>query len=98
MTAAGARLGTSLPHGAYNRYRSGCRCAACREAKAAYVRAARATASERRLEARRAGVVYVAEGITHGYAGYQEAACRCETCVAAKAAAYAASSKKVGTR
>lgn len=71
-------------HG-YNRYTYGCRCEVCRDAKAAYVRASR----ERRRRALRlvrqvgAGRNYVA-GITHGYAGYQDYACRCDVCMAAR--------------
>jgi hypothetical protein len=73
-------------HG-YGAYSNGCRCEICREAKAAYMRKLR----DRRHRLRRyvqglpdAGR-YVVDGITHGYAGYQEFSCRCRICRAATA-------------
>jgi hypothetical protein len=68
-------------HG-YSGYANGCRCDECRAAKRAYMRHKRARASVRR---RQAGGAFVAEGITHGYAGYTDAHCRCYVCAGAKA-------------
>lgn len=72
-------------HG-YVRYTRGCRCQVCRAAKATYVRAKRASAREKRLWVALFGDGgrYVATGITHGYAGYQDYSCRCEVCTAAR--------------
>lgn len=63
-------------HG-YSGYCAGCRCGACRDAKAGYMAARRRTA-------------YLAdhavpEGITHGTPfAYQEHGCRCEACIIAE--------------
>lgn len=59
-------------HG-YSGYAHGCRCDTCRAAKAAYVRVKRAAARANQ------GVKGQLE-ITHGYAGYQDACCRCYVC------------------
>jgi hypothetical protein len=78
-------VGGMTPQHGYTAYAHGCRCRTCRDAKAAYVRDAR----EQRRRARRlvqqygTGRNYV-DGITHGYAGYQDYSCRCATCSAAK--------------
>lgn len=66
-------------HG-YLAYAYGCRCEACRTAKALYMRTKRAAARVLREAAKAAGEVYVAEGIRHGYSGYQDYGCRCTAC------------------
>lgn len=74
-------------HG-YVRYTRGCRCQVCRAAKAAYVRAKRASAAELRSFAVFWDERYVATGITHGgISGYQDHHCRCDACRLAKAEA-----------
>lgn len=73
-------------HG-YSGYTNGCRCEVCREAKAAYIRGKRRRAALRRVLAERWGLFYVAQGIAHGIAGYQDHQCRCEVCRLAKAEA-----------
>jgi hypothetical protein len=73
-------------HG-YGRYTNGCRCAVCRAAKAAYVRAKRASAAELRVWTALFGERYEATGITHGITGYQDHSCRCDLCRLAKAEA-----------
>jgi hypothetical protein len=83
--ACDGRCAVTTQHG-YLAYTYGCRCRTCREAKAAYMRDAR----ERRHRARRlvqqhgAGGRNYVDGITHGYAGYQDYSCRCAICSAAK--------------
>jgi hypothetical protein len=72
-----------MPHG-YNRYTQGCRCTVCREAKAQYTRERREAAAQRRAAVESRGGKYVADGIKHGYSGYANYQCRCETCRAAK--------------
>jgi hypothetical protein len=71
----------------YVRYSfGGCRCTTCKAAKAEYVRTRRAAAAELRRQAKAAGQVYVAAGISHGVSGYRDASCRCQVCFrAAKA-------------
>lgn len=59
-------------HG-YGAYTNGCRCEVCRRAKAAYMRLKRAAEPTGHVE-----------GITHGYAGYQDYKCRCDICRTAK--------------
>lgn len=59
-------------HG-YGGYSKGCRCAKCRAAKAAYMRLKRAAEPTGHVD-----------GITHGYAGYQDYKCRCDICRTAK--------------
>lgn len=76
-------------HG-YGGYSRGCRCAECRAAKAAYMRARRAEAAALAVDPPSWQVDsrgrYVAYGITHGTAsGYVEHACRCGPCTTARA-------------
>ena len=62
-------------HG-YSAYADGCRCQACKDAKAAYMSGKRkeATASARPGTA--------IEGVRHGTrAAYKDSGCRCEACV-----------------
>jgi hypothetical protein len=66
-------------HG-FTQYGRGCRCATCRAAKTAYVKARRSATRELRLAAEQEGLQYIAEGITHGLAGYKEFSCRCLAC------------------
>lgn len=74
-------------HG-YGPYSRGCRCEICRSAKSAYLRRRRAEASEQRRAAEADGVGrYVAGATVHGLSGYQNHACRCRVCRAAKSAA-----------
>ena len=80
-------------HG-YGRYTNGCRCQVCRAAKAAYVRAKRASAAELRVWCALFGERYEATGITHGITGYQDHHCRCEVCRVAKAVRTARESRK----
>jgi hypothetical protein len=82
--SAGRTIGLAARHGTYARYankRLPCRCVPCVVAKAEYVRRRRAQA-----RARLAAGVREAVGIKHGYSGYQNHACRCGVCCAAKAA------------
>ncbi len=72
-------------HG-YSGYANGCRCDVCSDAKAAYMRERRATASAARRKVEAGGGRFVAPIPTHGYAGYQDAHCRCHVCRKAKAA------------
>jgi hypothetical protein len=84
-------------HG-YSPYTHGCRCQVCRDAKAAYMRDKRSRGHKVRrfVESRPgAGRNYV-DGITHGYAGYQDYSCRCEVCRAASSSAYYASKSDGG--
>ena len=74
-------------HG-YGRYTNGCRCDVCTEAKAAYMRAKRSKSQQVP-----GGLIndkgrYVAPIDKHGTIhGYQQHACRCFDCTAAKSAA-----------
>lgn len=77
---------TSQPHG-YGRYTSGCRCEVCTEAKRVYTAGRRERAAQRRVSAQARGSVYIAEGIKHGYSGYQNYGCRCLVCRVAKSGA-----------
>lgn len=70
-------MAATRQHG-YVPYTRGCRCGICKAAKAKYMRDLR---QGRREQARPNQYV---NGITHGYAGYQEHMCRCEICTAAK--------------
>lgn len=80
-----------IPHGYAGYCYYGCRCEACKAAKAAYMREHRA--AKRSLVAnpvRPDGARYVADlppGASHGLYGYQEYSCRCGVCTAAKAKA-----------
>lgn len=76
-------------HG-YNAYASGCRCEVCRDAKAAYMREARARRwrTLRLVRTHGTGRNFV-DGITHGYSGYQNYACRCAICTAASSERHA---------
>ncbi len=75
-----------MEHGTYSAYarRNGCRCAACRAAKAAYVRESRKRAGMARVKADLAGKTHGVRGIAHGLSGYQNHACRCEVCCTVK--------------
>jgi hypothetical protein len=79
--------GCPMRHG-YIRYTKGCRCGVCREAKAAYMREKRADLARARkhINSRPNHGRNFVDGITHGYAGYQDYSCRCEVCKAAKVA------------
>jgi hypothetical protein len=68
----------------YARYSQGCRCGACKAAKAEYIRTRRAATADLRRQAAATGQVYVAAGITHGASGYRDASCRCDVCCRAK--------------
>lgn len=70
-------------HG-YSAYTTGCHCEVCKAAKASYMRDKRASARELRIRAALFGERYEAQGITHGYAGYQDHQCRCPVCTAAR--------------
>lgn len=67
-------------HG-YAAYSNGCRCEVCRAAKAERTREYRAQARKalRLVNAKGTGRNFV-PGITHGYNGYQNHACRCMVC------------------
>ncbi len=71
-------------HG-YGGYSRGCRCDTCTEAKRVYIATARSRAASRRELIEAGGGRYFVEGVTHGYDAYQNLACRCDECRAAKA-------------
>lgn len=79
-------MSTSRTH-SYGAYTRGCRCEACRRAKADYMRDRRAAARARAATPDRKGP-YIAPITRHGTrAGYEEHGCRCLDCTAARAAA-----------
>jgi hypothetical protein len=70
-----------LAHG-YSRYVNyKCRCDTCRAALARYKRGRRQAAKAAREAAKAAGERYIADGIAHGRASYNNHSCRCEVCV-----------------
>jgi hypothetical protein len=74
-------------HG-YVPYTKGCRCDVCKEAKRLYSKAQRDQRACMLARATTRGYTYTVPGITHGYSGYQNFKCRCDTCKQGKALSY----------
>jgi hypothetical protein len=75
--ASRALRGATVKTHGYGGYTSGCRCQACRDAKAAYM-------ADRRGNAFLNTGPEPVEGIAHGRSGYEERGCRCGICLEAK--------------